>query len=74
MVASVSTSRTMATGETCDTGGVGSAPGRPNQLGFYGRVTCRELSGREHYTGFALDVSPVHARFRAKLERCLRLL
>ncbi len=53
----------MATGETCDTGGVGPAPGRPNQLAFYGRVTYRELSGREHYTGFALDVAPYMPAF-----------
>jgi hypothetical protein len=43
---------------TAETGAVGPVPRNPNQLGFYGRISYRELNGKTHYTGFALEVSP----------------
>jgi hypothetical protein len=55
--------RTVAVGEECDTGSVGPAPGRPNQLTVYGLITYTGLGGAEHHTGFALNVAPYMPAF-----------
>ena len=55
--------RTVAVGEECDTGPVGPAPGRPDQLTFYGLIAYKGLEGTEHHTGFALNVAPYMPAF-----------
>lgn len=54
---------TIAAGDAADTNSVGPAPGRQGELVFFGRITYRELNGKEHHTGFALDVAPHMAAF-----------
>lgn len=49
---------TVAPNEEVDTTVVGPAPGRPNELVFFGRITYKELNGKLHHTGFALEVAP----------------
>jgi hypothetical protein len=50
--------RSIPVNEEAETQPVGPAPGRPNPLVFYGRMTYKELNGRVHHTGFALEVAP----------------
>lgn len=50
--------RHLAANEEDKTGTVGPGPGAIGQLTFYGRILYRELNGREHATGFALDPAP----------------
>jgi hypothetical protein len=51
------TPRTVRSGDIIETQSVGPSPGRPDPLVFYGRVTYKELNGRTHHTGFALEMS-----------------
>jgi hypothetical protein len=55
--------RTVGSDGAFTTNGVGPAPGRIGQLVFFGRLTYKELNGREHHTGFALEVAPHMAAF-----------
>jgi hypothetical protein len=50
--------RTVGVDKEFETNSVGPAPGRTGQLVFFGRLTYSELNGREHRTGFALEVAP----------------
>jgi hypothetical protein len=53
----LATSRTVRSGDIIETQSVGPAPGRQNPLVFYGRVIYKELNGRTHHAGFALEMS-----------------
>ena len=54
--------RWLSTNETFDTRQMGPAirmkDGRPIQFVAFGRLTYKELNGREHHSGFAVEVSP----------------
>jgi hypothetical protein len=54
---------TIAPGDEVDTNDVGPGPGRQNELVFYGKITYRELNGKEHHSGFALDIAPFMPAF-----------
>jgi hypothetical protein len=53
----LATPRTVRSGDMIEAQPIGPSPGRPNPLVFYGRVTYKELNGRAHHTGFALEMS-----------------
>ena len=53
----------VAPGDGVDTSQVGPAPGRADDLVFFGKITYRELNGKEHHTGFALDIAPYMPAF-----------
>jgi hypothetical protein len=70
-VQQLGTRRTMATGDDFQTNDVGPAAygelkeGRAVQLVMFGRLRYRELNGKEHATGFAIEIAPQFAAFVA---------
>lgn len=60
---------TLPAGEPFDTSEVGPSPangtknGQPIMFVFFGRLTYRELNGKVHHTGYAVEVSPHMAAF-----------
>lgn len=57
---------TLAVGQDFDTMPVGPAPSRAPlakspQLVFFGRLIYREMNGKEHHSGFALQLAPMAA-------------
>ena len=62
----LSASGTVSVGEEFETNAVGPAPTAANaniQYIMFGRLTYTELGGRQHHTGFALQISPHIAAF-----------
>jgi hypothetical protein len=60
--------RWVSQGDAFDTRKMGPAPpgmkdGKPIMFIVYGRLTYRELNGKPHHTGFAVEVSPHMAAF-----------
>jgi hypothetical protein len=55
--------------ETFDTNQIGPSPasgikdGKPIMFVLFGRMTYRELNGRAHHTGYAVEISPHMAAF-----------
>jgi hypothetical protein len=49
--------RTIAPGDIAEARPIGTGNHTPTPLVFYGRLTYRELNGREHHIGFALEMS-----------------
>jgi hypothetical protein len=54
----LSCSATVSAGQVIETNEVGPGPGTDEILVFFGRLTYKELSGKIHETGYALEVSP----------------
>ena len=62
----LNTNSTVSVGEEFETNAVGPAPSPANadiQYIMFGRLTYREINGRRHHTGFALNISPHIAAF-----------
>jgi hypothetical protein len=55
----LSVQHTIAAAETVESSEVGPSPGRDEHLIFYGRIVYRELGGKTHETGFAIEMSHV---------------
>jgi hypothetical protein len=70
-VQQLNTNRTMAAGDDFRTNDVGPASygtlknGQAVQLVMFGRLRYRELNGKEHTTGFAIEIAPQMAAFVA---------
>lgn len=57
-VSKLSCPATLAAGKMFESSQVGPSPGKDVQYTIFGKLTYRDMTGVDHHTGFAIDVSP----------------